>query len=248
MSALGIGELITNIGRDADADIGLGAIGNYLANKKAKNAAQEAVDDVEAQNEEIQKSISDYYANNGVTEATGGKQSVGNYVNALKSYDPEDYTYDVTEFEYGKTADDFYNENADRILADVAKTTQQTAAGAGVGRGTGAAQQIASDQVAKNEELWNDAQSAYNADRAQAYSEWSGYTQAKQNEMEQKSNAYNQKVSNLGTISQMYLDDAQNEFEDTLNAKIYGYQSLNSAKNNLANAGTADAGFYNFFL
>lgn len=248
MSALGIGELITNIGRDADADIGLGAIGNYLANKKAKRAAQEAVDDVEEQNEEILKSISDYYANNGVTEATGGKMSVGDYVNALKAYNPDEFTYDVQDFSYGKSAEDFYNENADRILADVAKATQQTAAGAGVGRGTGAAQQIASDQVAKNEELWNDAQSAYNADRAQAYNEWSGYTQAKQNEMAQKASAYNQKVENLGAISQLYLDDAQNEFEDTLNAKIAGYQSLNSAKNNLANAGTADAGFYNFFL
>lgn len=248
MSVLGIGDLITNIGRDADADIGLGAIGNYLANKKAKRAAQKAVDDVEEQNEEIQKSISDYYANNGVTEATGGKMSVGDHVNALKAYNPDEFTYDVQDFSYDKSAKDFYNENADRILADVAKATQQTAAGAGVGRGTGAAQQIASDQVAKNEELWNDAQSAYNEDRAQAYNEWSGYTQAKQNEMAQKANAYKQKVENLGAISQLYLDDAQNEFEDTLNAKIAGYQGLNSAKNNLANAGTADAGFYNLFL
>ena len=248
MSALGIAELITNIGRDADADIGLGALGNYYANKKAIRAAKEAVEDVEEQNEDIQNSISTFYDNNGIEAATGGKTAVGNYVSALKNYDPDEFVYNVEQFNYDKTADDFYNANADKILANVAKTTQQTAAGAGVGRGTGAVQQIAADQVAKNEELWNDAQTAYAQDRAQAYNEWSGYTTAKQNELSQKANAYNQKVQNLGTISQMYLDNAQSEFEDTLNAKIAGYQSLNSAKSNLANAGTSDAGLYNFFL
>lgn len=250
MSVLGIGELITNIGRDADADIGIGAITNYYNNKKALRNAKDALDKVEQQNAEIQSSIAEYYANNGVNAATGGKTSLGNYVNALNGYNPDEFVYDVDSnpWNYDKTAEDFYNSNADRILADVAKTTQHTAAGAGVGRGTGAAQQIAADQVAKNEELWNDAQNAYNADRAQAYNEWSGYTQAKQNELAQKANAYNQKVENLGTIAQMYLNNSQNEFEDTTNAKLAGYASYNSALNNYNNAGGADAGFYSLFL
>jgi len=132
------GNLISAIAQDADKDIGLTAISNYFNNKNSTAAAQENLEIVESQNQQISDAIKNYYANNSTSTNTSS-DDVDSYYDAIRNYDPNDYVYDFDEFDYDKTVDDFYNPNKDKIIDAVAKTTQQTASGAGIGRGTGAA-------------------------------------------------------------------------------------------------------------
>lgn len=248
-----IASLISAIAQDADKDIGLTALTNYYANKKALTAAQQNINRVKQQGENIKNYISDYYANNGISDAVSA-DDVKNYVSALKDYDPNEFVYDVDKFSFTdengneKTADDYYDENAGKILGSAMAKVLSGATGGGLGRSLGTAQDVTQAVIDKDESLRNSAQAAYNADRQQAYSEWNTYTTQKQNQLNQLANATNQKIQNLGNIAALYQQNQQNEFEDTLNAQIYNDASLNSAYGAKAQAGTADAGAFSFLL
>lgn len=248
-----IASIISAIAQDADKDIGLTAMTNYYANKKAINAADKNIDRVKNQGSNIQNYISDYYANNGVSQSTS-EDDVKAYVDALKSYDPNEFVYDVDKFSFTdengneKTVDDYYDENASKILGNAMAKVLSGATGGGLGRSLGSAKDVTQAVIDKDESLRNSAQSAYNAERQQAYNEWNTYTTQKQNQLNQLANATNQKIQNLGNIATLYQQNQQNEFEDTLNAQINNDASLNSAYGAKANAGTADAGVFSFLL
>lgn len=248
-----IASIISAIAQDADKDIGLTAMTNYYANKKAIDAADKNIDRVKKQGSNIQNYISDYYANNGVSQSTS-EDDVKAYVDALKSYDPNEFVYDVDKFSFTdengneKTVDDYYDENASKILGNAMAKVLSGATGGGLGRSLGSAKDVTQAVIDKDESLRNSAQSAYNAERQQAYNEWNTYTTQKQNQLNQLANATNQKIQNLGNIATLYQQNQQNEFEDTLNAQIYNDASLNSAYGAKANAGTADAGVFSFLL
>ena len=248
-----IASIISAIAQDADKDIGLTAMTNYYANKKAIAAADKNIDRVKKQGANIQNYISDYYAKNGVSQSTS-EDDVKAYVDALKSYDPNEFVYDVDKFSFTdengneKTVDDYYDENASKILGNAMAKVLSGATGGGLGRSLGSAKDVTQAVIDKDESLRNSAQQAYNAERQQAYNEWNAYTTQKQNQLNQLANATNQKIQNLGNIASLYQQNKQNEFEDTLNAQIYNDASLNSAYGAKANAGTADAGFFSFLL
>lgn len=248
-----IASLISAIAQDADKDIGLTALTNYYANKKAQTAAQQNINRVQQQGENIKNYIADYYENNGISDAVSA-DDVKNYVSALKGYDPNEFVYDVDKFSFTdengneKTADDYYDENAGKILGSAMAKVLSGATGGGLGRSLGTAQDVTQAVIDKDESLRKSAQEAYNADRQQAYSEWNTYTTQKQNQLNQLANATNQKIQNLGNIAALYQQNQQNEFEDTLNAQIYNNASLNSAYGAKAQAGTADAGAFSFLL
>lgn len=248
-----IASLISAIAQDADKDIGLTALTNYHANKKAINAAQQNINRVRQQGENIKNYIADYYANNGVSQSTS-EDDVKDYVAALKDYDPNEFVYDVDKFSFTdengneKTADDYYDENASKILGNAMAKVLSGATGGGLGRSLGSAKDVTQAVIDKDESLRNSAQAAYNAERQQAYNEWNAYTTQKQNQLNQLANATNKKIQNLGNIATLYQQNKQNEFEDTLNAQIFNDASLNSAYGAKANAGTADAGAFSFLL
>ena len=236
-------NIISAIAQDADKDVGLTAISNYFGNKEAQSKASDNLKTVEAQNASISSAIKDYYANNSIAANTSSSD-VGAYYKALREYNPSDYVYDFGEFDYGKTVDDFYNPNKDKIIDATAKTTQQMASGAGIGRGTGAATAIATDVAEKNEELYKDALSQFNTDRAQNYTEYSDYIDKNQKKLDALSNATNTQLTNLGTVSSAVTANEQNEFEDTLGAQQAGYAAYNTTKSAKDSAGTADSGIF----
>lgn len=84
----------------------------------------------------------------------------------------------------------------------------------GIGRSTGAANQIATDVANKDTELYKTALEEYNTNRQQAYTEWSGSITAAQNRLTALSNATNTKISNLGTLATNYTTSKQNEASD----------------------------------
>lgn len=237
------GNLISAIAQDADKDIGLTAISNYFNNKNSTAAAQENLETVESQNQQISDAIKNYYANNSTSKNTSS-DDVDAYYGAIRNYDPNDYVYDFDEFDYDKTVDDFYNPNKDKIIDATAKTTQQTASGAGIGRGTGAATKIATDVADKNEALYNDALTQYNTDKASEYQEYSDYIDKNQNKLNALSQATNTQITNLGTVANAVSENEQNEFEDTLGAQQNANTAYNTAKQARDQSGSADSGVF----
>lgn len=181
--------------------------------------------------DDIDALMQEYYAN--PDNFLGTKEDVQAYRQAVESYNPSDFVYDFDEFGYDKTVDDFVNPYYDRIIKDTSDSVQHTAAGAGVGRGTGAANAIADAVAKKNDELYKTALQEYNTDRSQKYSEWAGNIDRMQQRLNQLKAATDTQIGLKGNLSQDYLNTQQQAFADQIASK----QNRNNGNLQLASMG-----------
>lgn len=153
------------------------------------------------------------------------REDVDAYKKALSEYNPKNFAADVTAFKYTdengreKTVDDFLNPYMDKVIGDTTKRISHSAAGAGVGRGTGAANAIATGVAQKENELYNTALNAYNADRSQAYTEWAGNIDRMQARLNALKSATDSKLNAQGNLANDYAQQRQNEISDKIAAK-----------------------------
>lgn len=147
------------------------------------------------------------------------REDVDAYKKALSEYSPENFVADVTSFDYNKDVDDFLNPYMDRVIDDTTKRISHSAAGAGVGRGTGAANAIATGVAQKENELYNTALNAYNADRSQAYTEWAGNIDKMQARLNALKSATDTKLNAQGNLANDFAQQKQNEISDKIAAK-----------------------------
>jgi hypothetical protein len=122
-------------------------------------------------------------------------------------------------FGYNKTADSFINPYYDQIIGDTAATVQHTAAGAGLGRGSGAAQAIADAVVKKNEELYNDAYNRFTDDRQFEYNKYADYIANKQRQLSELRAATDTKLSMQGNLANDYYSVMDAKQSDLLKAQ-----------------------------
>lgn len=205
-------------GAVALGNMGAGIYNDYKereSKSKGRKATRQARNDAATQYGQMMGDIQDFYDQRG---SLGTEADANAYRAAIGGYDPNDYIYKRGEFgdTYNKTRDDFLNPNYDKIIGDTAATVQHTAAGAGLGRGSGAATSIADAVVKKNEELYNDAQRAYEADRDFAYKSYSDYAQAMQDALNQKRAATESKIALQGNLAQDYYNTMDNRQADLL--------------------------------
>lgn len=126
------------------------------------------------------------------------------YRQMLAEYDPNAYIYDFDKFQFtdesGKplTREDFLAENKDAMIADIETALSHSAAGAGLGRGSGAAGAIAQGVADKSLELQRLANQEYQQERANAYNEWSDYIDKMQTKMGLQDAGYRQKMGLIG--------------------------------------------------
>lgn len=139
--------------------------GNFLhegaaaeANRKAKEQAKKEAMGAYGQMEAL---LDETYANRPQYSKEGDVDTL----RSLMNYNPEDFAADFNPFQYGKSREDFINYNRDKILADVGKAAQGTAAGAGLGLSRGTGTNVINAQMDKSEQLWNDAWNQYKQDR-----------------------------------------------------------------------------------
>jgi coenzyme F420-reducing hydrogenase alpha subunit len=176
------------------------------------NLTQDQVDDL----------LEQYYQN--PDNFLGTPEDVQAYQKFVREYKPNDYVYEFKPFQYvdengkEKTVDDFVNPYYDKIISDTSKRIQNSAAGAGVGRGTGAANAIAQGVAEKENELYQTALNQYNTDRAQTYAEWSGNIDKMQQRLNALRAATETQGNNLGNLAQSYTDAQQNKFSDQIGA------------------------------
>jgi hypothetical protein len=79
------------------------------------------------------------------------------------------------KFSYDKTVNDFLDPYMGNVIDASNAKVQHSAAGAGLGRSTGAAKAISENTAREYDRLYNTALNQYNTDRSQAYNEFQGY-------------------------------------------------------------------------
>ena len=198
------------------------AYGDETDEKRKRQLLAEAQEKFNLTQDQVESLLEQYYENPDIFLGTA--EDVEAYRKYVDSYKPSDFVYDFEEFKYTdengneKTVDDFVNPYYDKIIADTSKRIQNSAAGAGVGRGTGAANAIAQGVAEKENELYQTALNQYNTDRAQSYTEWSGNIDKMQQRLNALRAATETKGNNLGNLAQSYRDTLQNKYSDQIGA------------------------------
>lgn len=186
-------------------DLGLGAYDRFIGEPKKEKKRQQRLKDLE-------KEVSSDYTN--MMELLSGyhdkqdrfvtPEMKQEYQRMLSEYDPNAYIYDFDKFQFadeeGKplTREDFVAENKDAMLADIESALSHSAAGAGLGRGSGAAGAIAQGVADKSLELQRLANQEYQQERTNAYNEWSDYIDKMQAKMGLQEAGYRQQMGLIG--------------------------------------------------
>lgn len=174
---------------------------------------------------QLQKDIEDYYKNR---KGLGKATDVDDYRSSITGYNPNDYIYDFDDFKnhYNKTKEDFLNPYYNQIIGDAAMKAQGSAAGAGMGRSTFAAQNIARAVAQKEDELYKTALNEYNTDRSQAYKEYADAIARNQEKLNALREGNQYKMGLQGNLAKDYISgqdaqqsDLMNLKQDKLNAK-----------------------------
>lgn len=157
--------------------------------------------------------VQEYYKNRG---SLGTKEDVNEYKAAIEGYNPEDYIYNFDEFKYDKTKEDFLNPYYKQIIGDAAQKAQGSAAGAGMGRSTWAAQNIARAVAQKEDELYKTALNEYNQDRSQAYKEYADAITRNQTRLNALREGNQYKMSLEGDLAKDYYNTQDQAMSDAL--------------------------------
>lgn len=207
---MAIGEIVAGAVQGIGG-LALGAYDSYKtreAKEKARKELKKLGLESDASYATMLQDLTNHYANR---NTLGTAEDAQTYKDLIKGYDPNDYVYDFDEFEYNKTADDFINPYRDKIIKGTSDALQHTAAGAGLGRGTGAALNIAKGVADKDQELYNTAYSQFSDDRNTSYNQWSDYINKMQNKLNTLQQGYNTQVGMQGNLADDYfkVQDAQ---------------------------------------
>lgn len=218
------------------ASSGISAYSNYKSQQAELNARKEAAAQLKQQGQltdneykAIISQIDQYYANRG---SLGSNSDVKAYKDAIEGYKPEDYAAEVKDFEYDKNKEDFLNPYYSRIIGDTANQIQHTAAGAGLGRGSGAALNIAKGVAEKSDELYNTAMNEYNQDRDFAYKTYADAIKNNQARLEALRSGTEYKLGLQGNLAQDYYNTQDSRMSDQLKAQ----QDRLAAQQTYANA------------
>jgi hypothetical protein len=145
--------------------------------------------------------INDYYGQRG---SLGTADDANKYAQAIRDYDVNGAAYMPGEFNYGRTIESFESPYKEAMLGDVVSSIQHSAAGAGLGRGSGAAGAIAQGVLDKSLELRREANSEYQADRTFEYSKYNDYIRNMNQALAQRQQALNNKLTLQGNLAQDY--------------------------------------------
>lgn len=165
---------------------------------------------------QVINSINAYYNNR---RSLGSVGDINAYRQAIADYNPEDYVADVGEFNFDKTKEDYINPYYSRIIGDTANTIQHSAAGAGLGRGTGAALNIAKGTAEKSDELYRTAMMDYQDDRDFAYQQFTDAIKNNQARLNALRSGTEYKMGLQGNLAQDYINTQDARQSDLLKAQ-----------------------------
>lgn len=182
----------------AGASLGSAAINAYSAwqdRKDAEKRRNQANDQINAWQLEANRILNE-------SEAGRMRLSDANAVNRYKdmrdSYDPSAFTLEPQKFDKSVyRVEDYLNPNRDAILADVARTTQHTAAGAGLGHSSGALEAITKNIIDKDEDLLREARAEMKDERSFDYGMYTDYINQQQKKLDSMQQGYRTQLDML---------------------------------------------------
>lgn len=203
---------------------------NYQKNLNAQertdklNAINNAGNAIDKWNIDAQAILGNYENNRMNFSNPGDLQK---YQDLKGSYNPADYVYDFDKFDDSKyKVENYLNPNKDRILSDVAKAAQSTAASTGMGRSSGAAQAINQSIADKSEALYNNAVNQMNQDKAFDYGAYTNYI----NQMQNKLNTMQNGVMNQMNMMKGDLQIDQNNLDQDVQNRLSLGNSIANSK------------------
>lgn len=210
----------------AGGAIGLaaGLFGEYEAassESEKRSILEKASQQLNASTSELQARLNQWYKEN---QSIGSQQDVETYQSLIDNYDPNEFVYNYEDFEDKYDVNDYYAPNREALIEKTGDAVQARAAGAGIGRGTGAANQIATAVADKNEDLYRDALATMNQDRQFAYNMWNAKIQQGQNRLSQLKNAKDTQLQLYGGLAE--------DFENWNKAKLQSQIDLDQQRTN----------------
>ena len=181
--------------------------------RKRQKILEQAAQQLNTSTAQLKEAVNQWYKDN---PSMGSKADVNKYTELVADYDPNEFVYDAEDFDNNYNVDDYYAPNREALIEKTGDAVQARAAGAGIGRGTGAANQIATAVADKNEDLYKDALAAMNQDRQFAYNLWNAKIQQGQNRLNQLKNAKDTQLSLYGGLA----EDFQNWNKSKLQSMI----------------------------
>lgn len=161
--------------------------------RQKRAALEKALDQSNLSYKEMQNILQDYDRDR---IRLADDSMVQQYKDLISNYQPE--VYDFDKFSYDKSVDDFMNPEAEKIAQLAGLQTQADLAGRGAAKGTGAMANMGYSRWKAAEDLYKDAQQAYNTDRSQAYREYGDYIDRMQKKLDTISQGQLQKAQLLG--------------------------------------------------
>ena len=186
------------------------------AKKEAADRLKQMGQITDAEYNSLISQIDQYYQNR---PTLGNQQDINAYRQAIAQYNPEDYAAEVGEFDKTYDKEDYLNPYYGNIIADTANQIQHTAAGAGLGRGTGAALNIAKGTAEKSDELYRTAMQEMNQDRAFDYQKFQDSIVNQQNRLNALRAANETKIGLTGNLAQDYLGTQDQSMADRMKAQ-----------------------------
>ena len=188
----------------------------YEARKLALNELRRQGQITDAEYDSMLKDVQNYYAKR---VSLGTIEDVNKYKGDIEGYNPEDYVYDFDEFNYNKNKEDFLNPYYSKIIGDTRDQIQHTAAGAGLGRGTGAALNVAKGVAEKEDELYKTAMEEYNRDRDFEYKKYADAITNNQNKLDAIRQGLEYKIGLEGDLAKDYYNTQDQAMADALKVK-----------------------------
>lgn len=181
--------------------------------KERRRILEQASKQLNASTAELKAAVDQWYKDN---PSMGSQEDVSKYTELVGNYDPYEFVYDAEDFDDNYNVDDYYAPNREALIEKTGDAVQARAAGAGIGRGTGAANQIATAVADKNESLYKDALAAMNQDRQFAYNLWNAKIQQGQNRLNQLKNAKDTQLSLYGGLAEDFQNYNRAKLQDLI--------------------------------
>lgn len=214
----------------------ISAYSNSKSQEAQMRAREEAANKLRAQGQitdaeynALVNEIKQYYNNRG---SLGNQNDVNEYRQAIAGYNPEDYAASDPGFGWSGTKEDYLNPYYGKIIGDTANTIQHTAAGAGLGRGTGAALNIAKGVAEKSDDLYRTAMQDYQNERDFQYKKYQDAIRNNQNYLNALREGNEYKLGLQGNLASDYYNTQDSRMSDILKAQ----QDKMNAQQTYANA------------
>lgn len=218
------------------ASSGISSYSNYKAQQAQMMAREEAANKLRAQGQitdaeynALVNEIKQYYNNRG---SLGDQNDVNEYRQAIAGYNPDEYAAQDPGFGWSGSKEDYLNPYYGKIIGDTANTIQHTAAGAGLGRGTGAALNIAKGVAEKSDDLYRTAMQDYQNERDFQYKKYQDAIRNNQNYLNALREGNEYKIGLQGNLASDYYNTQDSRMSDILKAQ----QDKMNAQQTYANA------------